>query len=102
MAVAATHPKLSSAKPHKRGRSRVEMNEPVTLGERVADAAAGVVGSWRFIIIQSILVALWIAFNVWELGFGHCPGQLTIPLGVQASLNADDGTLTLLEPALVG
>src|SRR5436853_1636188 len=71
MAVAATHPKLSSAKPHKRGRSRVEMNEPVTLGERIADAAAGVVGSWRFIIIQSILVALWIAFNVWELGVGH-------------------------------
>jgi muramoyltetrapeptide carboxypeptidase len=38
--------------------------------------------------------------TVWELGFGHCPGQLTIPLGVRASLNADDGTLTLLEPAL--
>jgi len=47
------------------------MNEPVTVGERIADAAAGVVGSWRFIIIQSILVALWIAFNVWELGVGH-------------------------------
>jgi muramoyltetrapeptide carboxypeptidase len=39
--------------------------------------------------------------TVWELGFGHCPGQLTIPLGVRASLNADDGTLTLLEPALL-
>jgi muramoyltetrapeptide carboxypeptidase len=38
--------------------------------------------------------------TVWELGFGHCPGQLTIPLGVRASLNAEDGTLTLLEPAL--
>ena len=35
--------------------------------------------------------------TVWELGFGHCAGQLTIPLGVRASLNADDGTLTLLE-----
>src|SRR5436853_7339612 len=71
MAVAATHPKLSSAKPHKRGRSRVEMNEPLTRGERIADAAAGVVGSWRFIIIQSILVVIWIAVNVWELGIGH-------------------------------
>jgi muramoyltetrapeptide carboxypeptidase len=39
--------------------------------------------------------------TVWELGFGHCAGQLTIPLGVRASLNADDGTLTLLEPALL-
>jgi muramoyltetrapeptide carboxypeptidase len=35
--------------------------------------------------------------TVWELGFGHCPGQLSIPLGVRASLNADEGTLTLLE-----
>lgn len=40
--------------------------------------------------------------TIWELGFGHCPGQLTIPLGVRASLNADEGTLTVLEPALVG
>jgi muramoyltetrapeptide carboxypeptidase len=37
---------------------------------------------------------------VWELGFGHCPGQLTIPLGVPAELNADEATLTLLEPPL--
>ncbi|MGX7828249.1 S66 peptidase family protein [Actinokineospora sp. 24-640] len=37
---------------------------------------------------------------VWELGFGHCPGQLTIPLGVHARLDADDGTLTVSEPAL--
>lgn len=34
---------------------------------------------------------------IWELGFGHCPGGITIPLGVRASLNADEGTLTLLE-----
>jgi muramoyltetrapeptide carboxypeptidase len=31
---------------------------------------------------------------VWELGFGHCPGQLTVPLGVPATLNADEGTLS--------
>lgn len=37
---------------------------------------------------------------VWELGFGHCPGQLTVPLGVHARLDADDGTLTVTEPAL--
>ncbi len=51
--------------------SRVEMNEPLTFGERVADNAARVVGSWRFIIIQTILVVIWIAFNVFELGLGH-------------------------------
>jgi muramoyltetrapeptide carboxypeptidase len=37
---------------------------------------------------------------VWELGCGHCPDQLTIPLGVAATLDADQATLTLAEPAL--
>jgi muramoyltetrapeptide carboxypeptidase len=38
--------------------------------------------------------------TIWELGFGHCPAQLTVPLGVPAELDADNGTLTMLEPAL--
>ncbi|AHH97754.1 S66 peptidase family protein [Kutzneria albida] len=38
---------------------------------------------------------------VWELGFGHCPGQLTVPLGVAAELDADAGTLTCVLPALL-
>ena len=71
MAVGATNQKVPLAKTHKRVRTRVQMSEPLTLGERVADSAAGIVGSWRFIIIQSILVVIWVGFNVWELGFGH-------------------------------
>jgi uncharacterized membrane protein len=51
--------------------SRAEINKPLTAGERIADGAARVVGSWRFIIIQTILVAIWVTFNVWELGIGH-------------------------------
>ncbi|GAB7105596.1 LD-carboxypeptidase [Streptomyces phaeofaciens JCM 4814] len=35
-----------------------------------------------------------------ELGFGHCEGAVTVPLGVGAVLDADAGTLTLDEPAL--
>ncbi|MEU5246845.1 LD-carboxypeptidase [Streptomyces asoensis] len=35
-----------------------------------------------------------------EFGFGHCEGALTMPLGVPATLDADEGTLTLDEPAL--
>lgn len=31
----------------------------------------------------------------WGLGFGHGPGQATIPLGVPAVLDADAGTLTI-------
>ncbi|MER7850817.1 LD-carboxypeptidase [Kitasatospora sp. NPDC096077] len=36
-----------------------------------------------------------------DLGFGHCPSTLTVPLGVPALLDADAGTLTLDHPALV-
>jgi uncharacterized membrane protein len=66
MAVAPTQDQSRRTVP-----TRVEMAEPTTIGERIADAAAGAVGSWRFIIIQSILVAIWIIFNVYELGVGH-------------------------------
>lgn len=34
-----------------------------TLGERVADAVANNLGSWTFIIVQSILLAIWIGLN---------------------------------------
>ncbi|MDH6137777.1 muramoyltetrapeptide carboxypeptidase [Kitasatospora sp. MAA4] len=37
---------------------------------------------------------------LWELGFGHGPSTLTVPLGVPAVLDADAGTLTLDVPAL--
>ncbi|MFJ5120694.1 MULTISPECIES: LD-carboxypeptidase [unclassified Kitasatospora] len=37
---------------------------------------------------------------LWELGFGHSPSTLTVPLGVPALLDADSGTLTLELPAL--
>ncbi|MGA5353782.1 S66 peptidase family protein [Streptomyces sp. LPB2020-019-1HS] len=35
-----------------------------------------------------------------QFGFGHCPGALTIPFGVAAELDADEGVLTLDRPAL--
>jgi muramoyltetrapeptide carboxypeptidase len=37
---------------------------------------------------------------LWELGFGHCPTSLTVPLGVPAHLDADAGRLTLEAPVL--
>ncbi len=40
----------------------------LTLGQRMADGVTQVIGSWRFIIIQSILLTAWMAGNVW---FGH-------------------------------
>ncbi len=41
-----------------------EFEEQLTFGQRVADRFAQVIGSWRFIIIQSVMLAVWIALNV--------------------------------------
>jgi uncharacterized membrane protein len=35
------------------------------LGVRVADAVTGFMGSWRFIIIQTVIVVIWIVGNVY-------------------------------------
>lgn len=35
-----------------------------TFGEKIADSFAHIIGSWRFIIFQSILLGLWIILNV--------------------------------------
>jgi muramoyltetrapeptide carboxypeptidase len=64
-------------------------------------------GSWTgcgepsdvYAVVADLLGGLGIP-TVWELGFGHVPAQLTIPLGAEATLDADAGTLTLAEPAL--
>jgi uncharacterized membrane protein len=36
----------------------------LTVGQRVADAVAATMGSWTFIIAQSVLLVAWIALNV--------------------------------------
>jgi muramoyltetrapeptide carboxypeptidase len=64
-------------------------------------------GSWRDCgdpadaqaVLTDLVASLGIP-TIWELGFGHCRGQLTVPLGAVADLDADNGTLTFLEPAL--
>ncbi len=42
-------------------------HEDRTFGERVADSAAAAIGSWTFLIVQSVLLAIWIALNVYGL-----------------------------------
>ncbi|MGH2696687.1 MAG: DUF1003 domain-containing protein, partial [Actinomycetota bacterium] len=39
-----------------------------TPGERVADSVAATVGSWPFIIVQSVLLAVWIVANAIVIG----------------------------------
>jgi len=38
---------------------------PLTRGQRMADAVASTIGSWRFILIQSTTIVFWIGGNVW-------------------------------------
>jgi uncharacterized membrane protein len=38
--------------------------EQATFGERLADKIASGIGSWTFLIVQSVLVLLWVAINL--------------------------------------
>ncbi|MFJ3218065.1 LD-carboxypeptidase [Kitasatospora sp. NPDC086801] len=72
------------------------------------DGVAGIaLGSWegcgRLDRVRDVMLDRLAPLGVpviWELGFGHCPSTLTVPLGVPAVLDADAGTLTLEVPAL--
>jgi uncharacterized membrane protein len=43
------------------------------LGQKIADKFSKVVGSWKFILIQTLLLAIWIALNVACLAFRWDP-----------------------------
>jgi uncharacterized membrane protein len=36
----------------------------LTFGQSMADLVAAIMGSWRFIMVQSVAIAIWIVFNV--------------------------------------
>ena len=63
---------------HPQVRSAVEViAEKQTLGQRVADRVALVVGGWPFIIVQSVLLMFWMGFNVYLAIMEHThPGFL--------------------------
>ena len=39
-------------------------SENLSIGQHIADGLAKGMGSWAFIIIQTIIVAVWVAFNI--------------------------------------
>jgi uncharacterized membrane protein len=41
------------------------MEDQAPLGARVADRVTGFLGSWRFIGVQTLIVAIWLVGNVW-------------------------------------
>ena len=45
--------------------------ERLPSGARIADAVAGFIGSWQFIIIQSVIFAVWVVINTLWLFEGY-------------------------------
>ncbi len=45
----------------------VKLDDEAPMGARVADRVTGFMGSWRFIIVQSVIVALWLLGNIYLL-----------------------------------
>ena len=70
---------------------QIAAGDDLTLGQRVADGVAATMGSWRFIIIQSIILALWVALNVtaWMAAWDPYPFiLLNLALSFQAAYAA--------------
>jgi len=56
---------LQRLRRRKPARSTVSL-KGLTLGERIADLVAAVMGSWTFIVAQSLALCLWIALNAYS------------------------------------
>jgi len=72
-------------------REPLEAMIPRSLGARFADGVAATVGSWRFIIIQSILLVIWIILNAiaWQYRWDPYPFiLLNLALSFQAAYTA--------------
>ena len=68
-----------------------EFEEQLTAGQRVADRVAEIIGSWRFIIIQSMLLAVWVALNITAYIYRWDPYPfilLNLALSFQAAYSA--------------
>ena len=44
-----------------------QLLDQAPVGARIADRVTAFLGSWRFIVLQTVIVAFWIAFNVYHL-----------------------------------
>lgn len=57
----------SAPRPPHRHPVNVEFLDDAPIGARIADRVTGFMGSWRFLILQTILVALWLVGNAYLL-----------------------------------
>src|SRR5258708_17253912 len=59
-----------------------------TFGERIADRLSAGMGSWTFLIIQTFLMLVWVALNVFGLLVAHWDPYPFILLNLALSLQA--------------
>lgn len=59
-------------------KTRAHIHAPRHVGDILSDAVVAGMGSWRFIIIQSAIVALWVISNVWLLTHPFDPFPLIL------------------------
>ena len=57
----------SSPRPPSRHPVNRALYDDAPLGARIADGVTGFMGSWRFLILQTVLVAFWLAGNIYLL-----------------------------------
>jgi uncharacterized membrane protein len=57
----------SGAKPANRHPVNKELFDDAPMGARIADGVTGFMGSWRFLILQTVLVAVWLGANIYLL-----------------------------------
>ena len=83
--------RLVELRRHRRTHRKAKTGRDLPLGARVSDAVARVVGSWRFIIIQSVLLVIWMTLNAtaWVQEWDPYPFiLLNLALSFQAAYTA--------------
>lgn len=69
----------------------IAFHEQAPLGARIADRVTGFMGSWRFLILQTVVVALWMGGNAWLLSHPFDPAPfilLNLAFSTQAAYAA--------------
>ncbi|MDQ2853846.1 MAG: DUF1003 domain-containing protein [Chloroflexota bacterium] len=60
-------PKKAVKRPASRHPVNKALIDDAPIGARIADAVTGFMGSWRFLILQTVLVAVWLGGNIYLL-----------------------------------
>jgi uncharacterized membrane protein len=55
---------LRTLRRNQRAAAPTAVSTALTPGQRIADLVAATMGSWRFIVIQSVLLVLWVTLNI--------------------------------------